>query len=288
MEKITSILAVVENSASGAVVLDKAVALARAFGARVDLLVADASLTSQFASRCAELVYDEVTLCSLHRSDEPLHTLLLRRIHERPPDLVVKAPGGVHPLGEWTLHANDRELAADSPVPLMLVGMNAWNNPMRLAAAVDVSAPEATIGARAVLQAAGFLVLGCHGWLDVLYSEREERDETVRMERAVKLAQLVREFHVGMERLQMFDGEPAKRLPPLITARHYDMLVLAIGPHDDVAAAVGNLAGKPCRRDRGRRGARQGWTRRARRGQARGRALSPPAGRARRPAVRLN
>jgi len=42
----------------------------------------------------------------------------------------------------------------------------------------------------------------------------------------------------------MFDGDPARRLPPLITARHYDMLVLAVGPHDDAAAAVGSLAGK--------------------------------------------
>jgi nucleotide-binding universal stress UspA family protein len=244
VEKLTSILAVVEDSETGTVVLDKAVALARAFGARVDLLVTDSSLTARFASLCAARVYDEVTLCSLHRAGEPLHTLLLRRIHERPPDVVVKAPSGAHPLRNWTLHDNDRELAAGSPVPLMLVGMNPWNQPMRFAAAVDVSAPEAAINARAILQAAGFLVLGCHGWLDILYSEREERDETVRMERAVKLAQLVREFHVGMERLQMFDGEPARRLPPLITARRYDMLVLAIGPHDDAAAAVGSLAGK--------------------------------------------
>jgi len=244
MEKLTSILAVVEKSESGAVVLDKAVALARAFGARVDLLVADSLLTPEFASRCAALGYDEVTLCSLYRSGEPLHTLLLRRIHERPPDVVVKAPSGVNPLRSWTLHANDQELASGSPVPLMLVGMNGWSKPMRFAAAVDVSAPEAATSARAILQAAGFLALGCHGWLDILYSEREERDETVRMERAVKLAQLVREFHVGMERLQMFDGEPAKRLPPLITARHYDMLVLAVGPRDNAAAGIGSLARK--------------------------------------------
>jgi hypothetical protein len=58
MDKITSILAIVENSASGMVVLDKAVALARAFGARVDLLVADSLLTHEFASRCAARVYD--------------------------------------------------------------------------------------------------------------------------------------------------------------------------------------------------------------------------------------
>jgi hypothetical protein len=229
MEKITSILAVVENSVSGAVVLDKAVTLARVFGARVDLLIADSLLAPEFASRCAALVYDEVTLRSLYRSGEPLHVLLLRNIHERLPDVVIKAPSGMHPLRTWSLNANDRELASDSPVPLILVSMRSWNKPMRFAAAVDVSGPDAPIDARAILQAAGFLALGCHGRLDILYSEREERDERVRMERAVKLAQLVREYHVGVERLQVFDGEPEKRLPPLITARQYDVLVLAMG-----------------------------------------------------------
>jgi nucleotide-binding universal stress UspA family protein len=237
MEKVTSIMAVVENSASGAVVLDKAVDLARAFRARVDLLVADSLLTHEFASRCAALVYDEVTLCSLYRSGEPLHSLLIRRIHERQPDMVIKAPAGAHPLRTWTLHANDRELADQCPVPVVLAGMNSWAKPMRFAAAVDISSHESALAARGILQAAGFLTLGCHGTLDILYSEREERDETLRMERAVKLAQLVREFHVGSERLQMFDGAPEKRLPPLIAARQYDLLVLGAISHREGTSA---------------------------------------------------
>ena len=79
--------------------------------------------------------------------------------------------------------------------------------------------------------AAGFLALGCHGNLDVLYTEREPDDEFIRMERAVRLAQLVREYHVGCERLQMFDGPPDKRLPPLIAERRYDLLVLGSVSH---------------------------------------------------------
>ena len=76
------------------------------------------------------------------------------------------------------------------------------------------------------MHTAGFLALGCHGNLDVLYTEREQQDDFVRMERAVRLAQLVREYHVGCERLQMFEGSPDKRLPPLFAARRYDLLVL--------------------------------------------------------------
>jgi len=200
--------------------------------------VADSLLTHEFTSRCAALVYDEVTLCSLFRSGEPLHALLLRRIHERLPDLVIKAPAGAHPLRGWTLHANDRELAMQCPVPVVLAGMNPWARPMRIAAAVDVSNHETAIVARGILQAAGFLTLGCHGTLDILYSEREGRDETLRMERAVKLAQLVREFHVGSERLQIFDGAPDQQLPPLIAARQYDLLVLGAVSHREGTCLV--------------------------------------------------
>ena len=113
----------------------------------------------------------------------------------------------------------------------MLVTSRPWSHALRLAAAVDVSDGDTLREARAVMQAAGFLALGCRGNLDILYTEREDRDETLRMERAVRLAQLVREFHVGCERLQMFDGNPEQRLPPLIASRQYDVLVLGAVTH---------------------------------------------------------
>ena len=45
--------------ASGVAVLEKAVALARCFGAHIELLVADSTRTHEFASRCTALVYDD-------------------------------------------------------------------------------------------------------------------------------------------------------------------------------------------------------------------------------------
>ena len=105
---------------------------------------------------------------------------------------------------------------------------------MRFAAAVDVSDHETAIVARSILHTAGFLALGCHGNLDMLYSEREQRDETMRMERAVRLAQLVREFHVGCERLQMFDGAPESDCRRCSPRAQYDLLVLgAVTPRLD-------------------------------------------------------
>ena len=80
-------------------------------------------------------------------------------------------------------------------MPLLLLRGQAWGSPVRLAAAVDVSDDDHTDLARGILHAAGFLALGMHARLDVLYSEVEMHDESLRMERAVKLARLVREFH---------------------------------------------------------------------------------------------
>lgn len=230
MEKLTSILAVAEDAAAGAVVLDKSVLLARAFGAHVDLIVADTSLLKEFAARCSALVYYEVTVCGTPLySQESLQEFLLRQVSERRPDIVVKAPASPHPLRSWTLQTNDSELVRHCPVPILLAGMKTWATPMRLAAMVDAATPESTQVARGILQSAGFLALGLRGWLDILYAERERKDERLRMERAVRLAQLVREYHVGCERLQMFDGNPESRLPPMIRARNYDLLVVGAG-----------------------------------------------------------
>jgi nucleotide-binding universal stress UspA family protein len=96
---------------------------------------------------------------------------------------------------------------------------------------VDVADDASAETARSVLHAAGFMALGCRGQIDILYSERERVDQAVRMARAVKLAQLVREFHVGCERIQVLEGPPAETLPAIAAARQYDVLVLGAYSH---------------------------------------------------------
>jgi universal stress protein E len=245
MEKLTSILAVVDDPANATTLTDKAVFLARCFGARVELLVCDYTQAHGLAAHCTERGYDEVTMSSVHRGAEPLHEIVLRQVMQKRPDLVMKNPAGNHPVRRWSFADNDWQLASECPVPVMLVGPQAWTQPMRFAAAVDVSIREGEGVARGILQSAGMLALGCRANLDVLYSERETRDETVRMERAVKLAQLVREFHVGCERLQMFIGAPEKTLPGVIASRRYDVLVLgAVTHHAGLTASVAGLTEK--------------------------------------------
>jgi universal stress protein E len=226
VEKITQILAVAERAEDGPIILDKAVSLARCFGAHVQLLIADVAHAHAFATHCREMQYDEVTLKSMLLGATPLHEIILRRVHETHPDLVIKAPAGAHPLHRITLGDNDWELAQACPIPVLLVRHRAWTKPARFAAAVDVSDRDNSDVTRAILHTAGFLAMGFHGNLDVLYSEREKHEEAVRIERAVRLAQLVREFHIGCERIQVFAGEPAKTLPPVTSARKYDVLVL--------------------------------------------------------------
>jgi hypothetical protein len=245
MNKLTSILAVAECASSGSVVLDKAMQLAREFGADVELLVTEPALVRQFARRCVEQAFVQVTLCPApHNARQPLHKFLLRRIEERQPDILVKAPAGAHPLRAAVLEAGDRELVSQCPIPLLLVRRKAWSRPLRVAAAVDIADTESAVVARGVLQSAGFLALGFHGNLDILYTEREVQDETLRMERAVRLAQLVREYHVGCERLQMFDGSPETRLPPLLAARQYDVVVLGAVTHRQVMPMRETLTSK--------------------------------------------
>ena len=231
MEKLTRILTVVDKVADGPVLLEKSVALARRFGAHVDLLLHETLHAEPFATLCSTLHYGEVTLARMHAATTPLHEDILRCALLSRPDLIIKAPAGVHPLRRWTLDETDRSLADKSPVPLLLVRQKAWSDPVRFAAAVDVADDASAETARSILHAAGFLGLGCHGQIDILYGERERFDERVRMARAVKLAQLVREFHVGSERLQVFDGPPAEILPPIVRARHYDVIVLGACSH---------------------------------------------------------
>jgi nucleotide-binding universal stress UspA family protein len=223
MEKLTSILVVAENIDSGTRILEKTMVLARGFGARVDLLICDTRDMKGFAMLCKERGYDEVVLCSVFRSGEPIIDLILRRVFETSPDLVVKAAAATP--GARGFGRDDQHLAAACPAPLVFMRYQPWRSPVRIAAAVDVSGDNAAL-ARSIVHTSGFLNLGLEGELDVFYSEREQQDEVMRMAHAVKLARLVREFHVEGERLRHLDGKPEETLPPIAASDDYDILVI--------------------------------------------------------------
>jgi hypothetical protein len=214
MEKLTSILAVIQDPRDVQPLVDKAAALAVAFHTSLEVLIDHRVAGRAVTEQCSARGFATVTVHSVENAG---HQAILQCVRGRHPDLVIKAPAADD--GDWLL-------AAESTAHILLARGETWEHPLRFATAVDVSDEESASLARSILHAAGFLALGTHGQLDILYSEREANDEAVRLKRAVRIAQIVREFHVGCERLQIFSGEPAKRLPPLIAARHYDVLVL--------------------------------------------------------------
>jgi nucleotide-binding universal stress UspA family protein len=226
MEKLTSVLAVVDRIEAADMLLAKSVALARHFSARVGVLLRDPTYAHSVATLCAQRAYGDLSLTVDRRANLPLAEVIVDAVQDAAADFVIKAPMGVHPLGRALLHATDRRVAGLCPVPLMLAGPRGWSPEPRFAAALDVRDTSRTTLARAIVHTAGFLALGCQAELDVVYSEREINDERVRMERAVRLAQVVREFHIGSERLRLLTGPPDETVTAFGAHGSYDVLIL--------------------------------------------------------------
>ena len=225
MEKLTSILTVARNADDGAGLLNKVVKLARPFGARIEMMVCDPTAICAIAVHGTRLGFPGISY-SLHTSDEPIADAIQRRVRELSSDLVVKAPASRPAWAAFGRNPSDFALAEKLPVPLLLAGERPWGSQLRFAAAVDIADRHTESFARTILHAGGFLALGCQATLDVLYSERESSDSTMEMERAVTLARLVREFHLGTERMRILAGPPEESLPPELDARKFDLLAL--------------------------------------------------------------
>ena len=168
MEKLTSILAIVDRPEAGGAILEKAALLAKRFGISVELVVGDPAHERALAILCSSLGYENVTLAVMNLTEKPLREIIVDRQRHARHDLVIKAPSGTSSMRRWTLDADDRKLASECPVPLLLVRDAAWNNPPRFAVAVDVAGEENALIARGILQAAGFLALGCRASMDIL------------------------------------------------------------------------------------------------------------------------
>jgi hypothetical protein len=240
MEKLTRILAIAERTGDVPSVLEKSVSLARRSGARVEIVVTNAEQMRSVMKLCCARTWDEVRVTCVDRGAGPLAELIRDRAQVGAPDLIVKS--AVDCLPAAGAHESDIALAAESSMPVLIVRSHDWADPPRLAAAVDIADTDLRNSSRRMLEAAAFLANGCRGSLDILYSERELDDEVLRMERAVEVAQLVRELNPDRGRLQMFSGAPQDRLPPLIAARQYDVLVLCVGTEDDAADGTRGLA----------------------------------------------
>jgi nucleotide-binding universal stress UspA family protein len=231
MEKLTSILAVVPEGGAGGVLFDKVCRLVQQCGSRIELFLTAPSDYSSIAARCASLGCGVDIGFTLHDNVTPMADAILNRATEVRADLLV-APRAQTDFDRL-------------PIPLLLLGKRPWAQEPRFAAAVDVVERDSEALARGILHTGGFLAQRLMAYLDILYSEREMDDEPTRMERAVRLARLVREYHVGGERLQVFDGPPEVTLPSLIAARQYDVLILGtVARHQALLSAFQSVSRK--------------------------------------------
>jgi universal stress protein E len=250
VDKLTSILAVIDPTDETRHVVAKAMVLARHFRARVELFLratsrGDVAGGLEHLESIRRSIAEDVTVTSHVGKSRPLHEAIVKRVREAHPDLVIKSAAGRHPLRRFTLDANDWQLARTCPVPLMLTRGRPWSAVGRFAAAIDASDTRNASLARSILQTAGFLTLGCGGQLDVVYSEPHATDLAEAARGRESLERLVNEFRVGRESRHILQGNAEETLPGFAAKQGYDVMVLgALTRRSTLTALVGTLTSR--------------------------------------------
>lgn len=263
MQQIDNILVAVDRDGSR-VALAKAIAVARLFGARLDLFLCDAESAyeqkHQYDPRSATLARDSSLfgareyLESLWRSfsaddvavtmdvacETPLYEGIMHKLERSAPQLVVRGASGRE--GK-VFGASDWDLAQSCPVPLLLTKGRLWNPRPVIAAAVDVSSEESPALTHSILGLAKQFAEVGHGTLEVLHAGQFYEPETLALHRT-KLEQRAREAGVAPSALHLIDGEPAVALTEFAAACHYDLMVLGALTHRKaLTALLGTLTG---------------------------------------------
>jgi universal stress protein E len=265
VDKLTSILAVIDPADETRHVVVKAMVLARHFGARLELFLCDSEsafslrhaydLDGVTAARRQCIATGQVYLDAVRRSlaedvsitthvacESPLYEAIVHRVQQARPDIVIKSAAGHHPMRRFTLDANDWQLARTCPVPLMLTRGRPWSPAGRFAALVDVADTNQGGLARSIMQTAGFFTMGCRGQLDVIYSDRDPQDADGCARRREALDRLVNEFRVGGEQKHILLGDADEVLPTFAARQGYDLIFLgALTRKHGAAVLVGTL-----------------------------------------------
>ena len=269
MEKLTSILVILDDSPRDANLLTKSLLLAREFGARVEFFWCDAEyeytlrhvydergLTEARQARVVHMrdylqqLCDQFAMPGVDTSvdaacESPLYEGIVRKVFNTMPDLVMKAAALEPSEGRGALDVNDWQLVRTCPVPLMLSRGGVWPPRPRFAAAVDVSEEETSGFAEMIWRTAEYLRAGCQGELDVLFGERMDIDRGTREKHAASLRRLGRDLDCAADRIQILAGDPATAMAAFGLEQHHDVLVLGALTHRrGVTAMVGTLTGE--------------------------------------------
>ncbi len=265
MKPISTILVVVDRSLSAADAVTKAVLLARAATARVELFMCDAergyALSQAFVSTGVEqsrhacladshrhlemleklVNADDVPVTIDAACESPLYESIVRKVMRERPDLVIKNVSG--PLNGFDV--TDWQLMRACPATLMLTRGRPWHSPPRFAAAVDASGSESTGLRWDILQAAHNLTALARGELNVLYAEPLELQDTEREVGTLGLHELVRKLPDAPAAVHVLAGDPEVSLPGFAKRHAYDAMLLGALTHrPGVTAQVGTLTSK--------------------------------------------
>lgn len=268
MDKLTSIMVVLDPADDSRHVLGKAMILARHFRARLELFLCDSEnayvLSHSYdrtvisAAREGSLIAGRRYLDAVRRSlaedveitthvacESPLYEAIVHRVLETRPDLVIKSATGSHALRRFALDANDWQLARTCPVALMLTRGRPWSARPRFGAAVDVADPDGGALARSILEAAGFMAGGCHADLNVVFSSAAGSDGDTQRKQAESLSRLVDEFRVGAQHATILRGTAEDTLPAFAASQNFDVLIMgALTRRQGLATLVGTLTSK--------------------------------------------
>lgn len=265
MQQIDTILVALDRDGSRDA-LAKAIALARLFGARLELFLCDAERAyvqqHQYDARGAavsrescllesrgyleslwrSLSVDDVPVTMDAACETPFYTGIMHKLERATPQLVVRGASG---RAGRALGASDWDLARTCPVPLLLTKGRAWQPNPTIAAAVDLSAAESPALTQAILRAAKRFAEAGHGTLEVLHAGQFENAPEVLAAHRARLEQRAREAGVAPSALHLVDGEPAVALTEFATAFHYDLIVLGALTHrKTLSALLGTLTGR--------------------------------------------
>lgn len=269
MQKLNSILVVLDRRGSPRHVLAKAMVLARHFHAKVELFLCDsehayalrhaydpsgvpkareaclADARAFLESVRLSVTAEDVPISTYAACESPLYEGIVQRVLESCPDLLIKEAGGAESGGRASFDANDWQLARTCPVPLMLTRGRPWRPEPRFAAALDFSEQETPGLATAIAGTSEYLAAGCDAELAFVYSERGNGDRGGRDERVRKLNGAADEAHVPHTHVHVLEGEPETTLPRFAGSQGYDVLILgALSHRKGVADLVGTLTSK--------------------------------------------
>lgn len=269
MDKLTLILVVADRSSADRILLGKAIELARAFGAVIELYTCDsehaATIPRGYDSAGAEKqwlerVWEGRDYLEALRESVPApdvqvfvdcmceirtNEAIAKKIASCHPDLVMKSASPAS-AGRFALDATDWELMRICATDLLLIRGRPWKENARFAAMVDMLDPETPSAAKAVMHAAEYLAVGCGADLEVVYCEREEAALALdRAPREAELAGLAREHRVTRSKVHILSGEPDEVLPAFASKNDYDVVVLGTLTHRKrLANLVGKLTGR--------------------------------------------